>query len=72
MMKSFERLANAIILKAVADYRQSLRRCNQHPEKELFTQDKNTLERFFRSDWFGVLTNLDPEILIHKLCEEVA
>jgi hypothetical protein len=72
MMNPFEKLANAIILKAVADYRQALRRCNQHSEKEIFRRDKDDLERFLHSDLFVVLTNLDPEIIIRKLCEEVA
>lgn len=71
-MNPFEKMANAIILKAVADYRKAIDCCNKHPEKGIFAKDKDTLERFFRSDWFGILTNLDPEILIRKLCEEVA
>lgn len=71
-MNPYENLANAIILRAVADYRQTLRRCHQHPEREDIGYAKNTLERFFRSDWFGVLTDLDPDILIRKLCGEVA
>ena len=30
-----------------------------------------SIERFFRSGWFGVLTTIDPEMLIRKLQEEV-
>jgi hypothetical protein len=33
---------------------------------------KQEVERFFRSDWFEVLTNIDPEMLIRKLNAEVA
>jgi len=69
-MNPYEELANAIILQAVRDYRKALKRYSRHPEKDTFTQDKEELERFFRSEWFGVLTNLDPELLICRLGKE--
>ena len=28
------------------------------------------LEKFFRSPWYGVLTSLDPELLISRLRKE--
>ena len=58
-MDPYEALANAIILRAVEDYR--------------LTDDETDLEeieRFFRSEWFGVLTSLDPELLISQLRKE--
>ena len=58
-MNPYEELANAIVLQAVKDYRL------YDDEKELAG-----IERFFRSGWFGILTNIDPEILIAKLREE--
>ena len=69
-MNPYENLANAIIVLAAEDYRQALHRCHQHSEKEAYKQDKASIERFFRSDWFGDLTSLEPEVLIRKLCEE--
>ena len=71
-MSPYENLANAIVLSAVADYREALTRYHLHPGKESYQQDCNDIERFFRSGWFGVLTKLDPEALIRKLHEEVA
>lgn len=68
----YENLANAIILSAVTDYREALARCRLHPTKESYQQDCDDIERFFRSSWFGVLTKLDPEVLIRKLHKEVA
>lgn len=47
----YENLANAIILQAVKDYKSNSKEC----------------ERFFRSEWFKVLTNVDPDYII-KLC----
>ena len=58
-MNPYEELANAIVLQAVKDYRLN------DDERELAS-----IERFFRSDWFGVLTNINPEILITKLRKE--
>jgi hypothetical protein len=58
-MNPYEELANAIVLQAVKDYRL------HDDEKELVS-----IERFFRSDWFGVLTSINPEILITKLRKE--
>ena len=55
-MTPYENLANAIILKAVKDYRQT---------KSERTQAE--LERFFRSDWYHTLTNVDSEYLIGRL-----
>ena len=58
-MDPYENLANAIILQAVKDYRLT---DNEAELKEI--------ERFFRSDWFSVLTSLDPDLLIQKLRKE--
>ncbi len=67
----YEDLANAIVLQAVKDYRDSLKRLKKYPNKDtdLFTIQE--VEQFFRSDWYSTLTTIDPEILIRKLKEEV-
>lgn len=58
-MSPYEELANAIVLQAVKDYRL----CDDK-------QELSAIERFFRSEWFGILTNVSPELLISKLREE--
>ena len=58
-MNPYENLANAIVLQAVKDYRLT------DDEAELAE-----IERFFRSDWFGVLTDVDLEYLIRRLRKE--
>ncbi|MGN0254775.1 MAG: hypothetical protein ACI4W2_00815 [Eubacterium sp.] len=58
----YENLANAIILQAVSDYRMAKKSRNKRVEAEVL--------RFFRSKWFGVLTEVDPEYLIRRLDEE--
>lgn len=59
MMDPYQELANAIVLQAVKDYRMT------DDEREL-----QEIERFFRSAWFGVLTSVDPDLLISKLRKE--
>ena len=61
-ISGYENLANAIIIQAAEDYRKAL---NDSAQRE-----QCTIERFFRSEWFGVLTGLDPETLIRKLKQE--
>ena len=55
----YQNLANAIVLQAVADYR-----LTNDP------RDLEEIERFFRSEWFGMLTGIDPKYLISKLRSE--
>jgi hypothetical protein len=70
-MEPYENLANAIVLQAVRDYREALARAASHSAKDCYQRNKADLERFFRSGWFGVLTNLDLELLIGRLNQEV-
>jgi hypothetical protein len=35
-------------------------------------RDKREVERFFRSDWFATLTEIDPVMLMERLKSEVA
>ncbi len=70
-MDSYERLANAIVLQAVKDYRTALKRVARHPKDRDGLAAKNECERFFRSGWFGILTGIDPEMLMRNLQMEV-
>ena len=66
----YERLSNAIVLQAVKDYRNALKRLKKHPQNEKALNTKREVERFFRSDWYATLTSVDGEMLIRKLREE--
>lgn len=68
----YTRLANAIILQAVKDYRDANKKLARGKTNKNAEADKNEVLRFFRSDWFGALTEIDPEMLIRKLDEEVS
>ena len=70
-MKNYENLAHAIILLAVRDYRKVLHTLSLYPHNRAAQYERGNIEQFFRSGWFGILTSLDPEILISKLKAEV-
>ena len=72
MNDPYENLANAIIIQAVKDYREALNILRYSPEDKNAIASKAEIERFFRSDWFGLLTKVDPEKLISRLLKEVA
>ena len=63
MYDPYERLANAIIERAVKDYRKLW-----HFNKDNYA--KLEIIHFFNSQWFAILTRVNPEWLIEKLEEE--
>ena len=67
----YERLANAIILQAVTDYRVALKKIKAHPKNRDAINEALEIERFFRSGWYQQLTSVDGEYLIRRLQEEV-
>ena len=56
-MNPYRELANAIIIKAVDDYRK-------------YKRLRSSIARFFKSDWFKILTDIDGEDLLKKLEDE--
>ena len=62
MEKCYRDLADAIILRAVKDYRKTL--------KNKRWGSVRMIERFFRSELFNGLTRINPEMLISKLRQE--
>ena len=64
-------LIEAVILLAVSDYRQALRRISRNSRDVYAAGTIRALERFFRGDYFALMTGLDPEALIERLRREV-
>ena len=60
-------LAEAIILKAVDDYRHTGKRLLAKPTDDRLKLQKAEIEQFFLSSWFQVLTDLDGQLLLKKL-----
>ena len=70
----WQALANAIILNAVDDY--------QHPERistdpsyrysdRCKAYVRGEVEKFIKSDWFLLLTEIDPDIFLEKVIRSV-
>jgi hypothetical protein len=68
----WERLANAIVLSAVSDYRAALRKLKRNPQNQDAMSDAMAIERFFQSGWFSILTSVDGEYLMDRLRKEAA
>lgn len=66
-VSSYEDLANAVIERAVLDYRMVLSGYKESYGKILSIKE---LERFFRSQWFGTLTKIDGERIITEVRKE--
>lgn len=68
----YDELANAIVLQATKDYRDANKKLEKGRRNQEAERVKNECLRFFRSQWFSVLTEIDAEFLIRRLDEEVA
>lgn len=60
----YEELANAIVAQAARDYLSALRKGYKGHYQQV------SLERFFRSQLYRRLTNVDPEYMITELRKE--
>lgn len=67
----YERMANAIILQAVTDYKTALKKIRKNPGNRDAIDEALRIERFFRSGWYSQLTSVDGEYLIRRLREEI-
>ena len=68
-IESYQPLIDAIILQAVNDYRNALVGISySHDSAEDVMRE---CERFFRSDYFSMLTKVSGEYLIEELRKEV-
>ena len=69
-MNPYEELANAIIVLAAKNYMKALITLKKAPDNGIVLSEKRSIERFFKSDWFGTLTEADGELLMAKLKRE--
>ena len=68
-------LANAIIIQAAKDYMRALKHLARNPKdqdiRNKLLATKSNVERFFRSEWYSMLTDVDSKTLLTKLKAEV-
>ncbi len=71
MFDPYEELINAIVTQAAHDYIKALKQLKGNPRYWAALQKKKEIERFFLSDWYGMLTKVDPEYLLEQLRKTV-
>ena len=69
--EAYENLANAIIVSAVEDYKSALVKLKRHPDNKRALDEIRNLEKFFSSEWYELLTDLDASYLLRKVRELV-
>ena len=67
---AYEELANAVILQAVADWRNAKRRLRRKPHDIAALERVRETEAFFQSRWFCRLTRVSGKELLSRLKEE--
>lgn len=71
MDNNYQDLASAVVERAAKDYIKALKRLNKSPNSISAKTEIKRLEAFFHSDYYKMLTRLDPDQLIGKLIQEV-
>ena len=70
-IEAYQELANAIVAQAARDYLFILRLLKHHPANSEAWRKAREYERFFHSDWYSTLTNVDPDYLVSRLKKTV-
>ena len=66
----WQALATAIITTAADDFRANRRKLNRNPDNKEATKEIHDLEKFFRSDWFCALSDVDGYYVLDQLRKE--
>ena len=69
-MDPYEALRNAIVLQAVKDWRDAIKRLRKNPGNKIALAMKEETERFFLSEFFMHLTEVDGDYLLKRLRRE--
>ena len=67
----YQELASAIVLQAGKDYKSALFLLEDKPKDRAALHDKKSLERFFQSNWYATLTEIDPNRLMSEVQRQV-
>ena len=68
---NYEALANAIILQAVRDFKPAYRRLKNHPNDGLAQDTVREITKFFCSQYFEALTDVDGPALLNRIMREM-
>ena len=70
-MDGYEKLANAIILQAVKDFRPAYRRLKRYPNDRHAQNTVREITQFFSSQYFEFLTDVDGPALLNRIMREM-
>lgn len=71
MDENYEKLAQAIIMRAVMDLRGAYRRLKRFPDDVSALADVGDIRRFFCSRYFNLLSSLDGSSLLQRIIDEM-
>lgn len=70
-MDSYQALGNAVVLQAVKDYRDAVKKLSRGKKNSAAEDTKRECERYFRSGHFNIFSSLDGKALLSMLQKEV-
>lgn len=70
-LSPYEALGNAVVLQAVKDYRDAVHKLSRGKKNTIAESVKQECERFFKSPYFNIFTQLDGKTLLSQFEKEV-
>nr|DAH06917.1 MAG TPA: hypothetical protein [Caudoviricetes sp.] len=71
-MEGYRDLANAVVMQAVKDYKHILHKLKKQPVEKQLLCVKGRIESFFYSEYFNILTDVDPYVIVEQLKMEAS
>ena len=68
----YELLASAIVVQAVKDYKHYIKKQLETPNNSVVNGQVKLLEKFFNSQWFNALSDLNKDYLLSKIKKDAA
>ena len=69
--ENYQALANAIIVQAAKDFRAAYKRLKRFPQDKAAESEVRDCTKFFCSDYFCGLTDLDGSALLRRMMKEI-
>jgi len=70
-VSGYEALANAIITQAAKDFRAAYKRMKRFPNDGRAQEEVREITKFFCSQWFEMLSDVDGPTLLKKMKDEI-
>jgi hypothetical protein len=70
-VSGYEALANAIIIQAAKDFKAAYKRMKRFPNDGRAQEEVREITKFFCSQWFEMLSDVDGPTLLKKMKDEI-